>query len=666
MVPSSVESPEAGPQMNGPLADARRGLGAVAVAVGLLVLFGYVSASPWLFRAVPGYPAVHPVTAIALVLLGVAAMLPRRTAVVLPASLLAASLATVRLIDLVTNSALLEAITPFPAVLATQADSGEPVAMGVNSALGVLAISAGQLLVWRGKWTASQMVGWLGGVPFALAVIGYAFQLPSYYGNSSPVTVVGGLSLAVATMLARPDRAIVGIMLGRGAPGRLARRLLSLSIATTLLVGWALSTSADAADRALLAEEVVIVIAVLAAIVTATAVQFDDSDRRRQAQDAELRRTVAALRSSERALAEEKHVLHTTLEQMDQGIMMIDADRTVALCNRNAIEMLNLPPDLMAARPAFADVLAYQRRVGEFDGSDANMQELIRVGGLLDRPHIYERQRPNGRVIEIRSVPLAGGGVVRTYSDITARRAAEERIRFVARHDDLTQVANRPAFRERLLDAIAQATTGGRRVAVLYLDLDRFKLVNDTRGHLAGDALLAQVADRIRAAVRDIDTVARVGSDEFAIVQTQVEQPLLAASSLAQRLVEVLSEPYMIDGLRSTIGVSIGIAIFPAMAPHPTRCWAMPTPRCTAPRPTDAERSDSSNRKWTSSVSSARCSNRICVKPWPSAISVWPISRSARSPAAPSSASSRCCAGPIPGAARSSRRTSCQSPRSRG
>jgi diguanylate cyclase (GGDEF)-like protein len=217
----------------------------------------------------------------------------------------------------------------------------------------------------------------------------------------------------------------------------------------------------------------------------------------------------------------------------------------------------------MAGRPAFADVLAYQRGVGEFDGSDARMQDLVRIGGLLDQPHIYERERPNGRVLEVRSVPLAGGGVVRTYSDITARRAAEARIRFVARHDDLTRVANRAAFREVLQDAITLATGSGRRISVLYLDLDRFKLVNDTRGHLVGDALLALVADRIRALVRDVDTVARVGSDEFAIVQTQVEQPLHAASSLAQRLVDGLAAPYEIDGLRSVIGVSIGIAIFP-------------------------------------------------------------------------------------------------------
>ncbi len=141
----------------------------------------------------------------------------------------------------------------------------------------------------------------------------------------------------------------------------------------------------------------------------------------------ELQQTADALRKSERRLTEKSQLLETTLEHMDQGIMVVDADRMVPLCNRRAIEIMGLPPELMAVQPHFDDVLAWQWRKQEY-GRDETLKEIVRRGGALEEPRVRERRRPNGRLIEFRNVPLPGAGAVRTFTDITDRKAAEEQI----------------------------------------------------------------------------------------------------------------------------------------------------------------------------------------------------------------------------------------------
>ena len=146
-----------------------------------------------------------------------------------------------------------------------------------------------------------------------------------------------------------------------------------------------------------------------------------------EAKTFELQQTADALRESEHRLTVKSQLLETTLEHMDQGIMVVDANRMVPLCNRRAIEIMDLPPELMAAHPRFDDVLAYQAREQEY-GQDETLREIVRLGGAIDQARVRERRRPNGRMIEFRNVPLPGGGAVRTFTDITHRKAAEEQI----------------------------------------------------------------------------------------------------------------------------------------------------------------------------------------------------------------------------------------------
>lgn len=146
--------------------------------------------------------------------------------------------------------------------------------------------------------------------------------------------------------------------------------------------------------------------------------------------------------------------------------------------------------------------------------------------------------------------------------DITQRKESEEHIRKLAHYDTLTELPNRASFQERLVHALAMSRRHKRRGALLMIDLNDFKDVNDTLGHLAGDTLLHMVAERLHETGRDCDLLARIGGDEFSAIMYDITNPDEAAT-LAERLIRVISEPYLIDGNPVHIGASVGIAIFP-------------------------------------------------------------------------------------------------------
>jgi len=152
--------------------------------------------------------------------------------------------------------------------------------------------------------------------------------------------------------------------------------------------------------------------------------------------------------------------------------------------------------------------------------------------------------------------------VLTSIVDVTEQREAVARISHMAHHDELTSLANRAQFKMRLEESLNRIRRNNYRTAVHFLDLDDFKMVNDTFGHPTGDRLLQAVAGRLREAVRDVDLVARLGGDEFSVIQCEIDGPESAAE-LAQRMIEVLNAPYSIDGHDLSIGVSIGIAVAP-------------------------------------------------------------------------------------------------------
>ncbi|MBC7681667.1 MAG: diguanylate cyclase [Ferruginibacter sp.] len=265
-------------------------------------------------------------------------------------------------------------------------------------------------------------------------------------------------------------------------------------------------------------------------------------------------------RESEAILQEQSALLEATLAAMDQGVMMVNANGVVVVCNRRARELLNLPQSLVDSRPTLDALTAYQLAAGELEHVPEEMLTTVRTSDIFNRPYAYDRKRRDGRVVEIHSMPIAGGGVLRTYTDITERKQAEERIRHMARHDGLTALVNREVFLESLATAAADPTRGG--FAVHFIDLDRFKPINDHYGHAIGDKVLALIAERTRRVARDGDVVARMGGDEFAVLQCRVAHPDQALG-LAYRLLEGIGHGMQIESQRLEVGASIGVALYP-------------------------------------------------------------------------------------------------------
>ncbi len=255
--------------------------------------------------------------------------------------------------------------------------------------------------------------------------------------------------------------------------------------------------------------------------------------------------------------------LEALLDNFPGGISLFDKHLNMVLCNDRQKNLLDYPDELFSdGLPSLEQLFRFNAERGEY--GPGNVDTLVKERLVLAaerQSHAYDRVRPNGKVLEVRGVPLEDSGFVTTYLDVTDQRQNQALIAHMAHHDMLTELPNRLLFHDRLDQALARARRG-HKMALLYLDLDKFKPVNDTYGHAAGDALLKAVADRLRHAVRETDTVARLGGDEFAIIQVGVNE-VSDIEHLARRVVDEMRTPFPIEGNDIEIGTSIGIAMAP-------------------------------------------------------------------------------------------------------
>ena len=252
----------------------------------------------------------------------------------------------------------------------------------------------------------------------------------------------------------------------------------------------------------------------------------------------------------------EVDLLRAALECMPVGLSMFDGDDRLVLANQRYADIWVLPPDLARPGALFADIHAGMKG----RETEASLAQPAPVRGSVGTRR-REWRLDNGRTIEVVVSRRADGTTVAVHEDITEKRTNEARIVHLARHDALTGLSNRLVLRE-YLDREWPRTDRAETVALLCLDLDHFKDINDGFGHPAGDAVLVQVAERLVGCVRGSDLVARAGGDEFAIVQVGAAQPT-ASAALAQRVIEALSRPFLVDGREAFIGASVGVAIAP-------------------------------------------------------------------------------------------------------
>ncbi|HSV21955.1 MAG TPA: EAL domain-containing protein [Xanthobacteraceae bacterium] len=264
---------------------------------------------------------------------------------------------------------------------------------------------------------------------------------------------------------------------------------------------------------------------------------------------------------AEEKLREQKLLTETAVSNMSQGLVMFDAQHRIVLCNTRYIEIYNMNPEVVRPGCTLQQLNQHRKEIGLFSGDPQKRASDIVAGVGQGQAWTEVVTLPNGRSVQKITQPLTGGGWVATHEDITERKLADERIEYLAHHDALTGLANRTLLREQLGYYLRDVKRGAT-LAVLCLDLDYFKQVNDTLGHPIGDALLCAVGKRLHECIRDTDFVARLGGDEFAIIQTGVEQPT-SASVLAQRLVDAMARPFDADGHEIVVGTSVGISVAP-------------------------------------------------------------------------------------------------------
>ncbi|ESZ05541.1 MULTISPECIES: putative bifunctional diguanylate cyclase/phosphodiesterase [unclassified Mesorhizobium] len=265
-------------------------------------------------------------------------------------------------------------------------------------------------------------------------------------------------------------------------------------------------------------------------------------------------------RRAEQELKEQHRRFDAALANMSQGLLMYDAEGTLIVRNQRFLDLYKVTPDdfpLGVSQRALLEQMVRLRIYPsmDIDGEIANTRASLQAG----EERSTDRSLADGRTLLVARRPLTGGGWVATFEDITERRRAEERMSHLAHYDTLTDLPNRSMFRERL----DQAMAGDTPLAIFSLDLDRFKAVNDTWGHPAGDWLLKCVAERLRHSLRsDTDVVARLGGDEFAILQFN-PKGATDAEQLAKRIVAVVSQPFRDKGRDMHVGISLGIALYP-------------------------------------------------------------------------------------------------------
>jgi diguanylate cyclase (GGDEF)-like protein/PAS domain S-box-containing protein len=277
----------------------------------------------------------------------------------------------------------------------------------------------------------------------------------------------------------------------------------------------------------------------------------------------ERKTTERALVESTEALKKSNARFAAALQNMSQGLCMFDAEQRILVANERYRQIYNLPEDLVKPGTTLRAIIEYRTTSGNYNGPDPAEYIAAQFRNSTDIEKLG-----TGRVVMILRHSMTDGCWLTTHEDITERWRAETRVAYLAHHDALTGLANRPSLVEKIEDACSRYRWRGEEFNVLMVDLDRFKQVNDTFGHPSGDELLKQVAERLKGALRETDVLARLGGDEFAIIQIDDSKKTDAAEALAAKILALIAEPFAIDGIDVGIGASIGIALAPDHGTH--------------------------------------------------------------------------------------------------
>ena len=356
------------------------------------------------------------------------------------------------------------------------------------------------------------------------------------------ITALASVARHHSASRARDDRASLSLLYGRFST--LTLGLIVCGFALAAMLGWHNRLLAQAHRR----------LSVMTRDLAKTAAELTDANEAVATANYELRRQNRRLLEKEQALNANNALFNAALNNMSQGLCMFDDDLRPLVYNTQFERLFHAAPWAESRDGAAADI---------------TLQDLIPelAAELAENTHRrqaaeFEAEIGHGRLVAVAQHPMPDGGWVATFADVTEERRTQARIAHMARHDGLTNLPNRYAFRERVQEAMTASYESGAMSAIIYLDLDNFKEVNDTLGHPAGDALLCAVAERLTHSVRDTDIVSRAGGDEFAVLQPCIDR-LDDAERLASRLVDEIRRPFLIAGEPVYATSSAGIAVAP-------------------------------------------------------------------------------------------------------
>jgi len=270
-----------------------------------------------------------------------------------------------------------------------------------------------------------------------------------------------------------------------------------------------------------------------------------------------LGRAQKVLEQSESSLALQNARFDAALDAMSLGLCLIDGQERVIVCNPQFLSLFGLTEAEAAPGMALRDLIDSDLL------TDAVHEPGAAARGDIALLNDHTHHLPNGTVLVVSREPTSEGGWVCTFEDVTERHRAQNRIFHMAHHDNLTGMPNRLLFWENITQAVHALSKNQKHFAVLYLDLDRFKEVNDTLGHPVGDVLLRQVAERLRHAASERDIVARLGGDEFAVLHYCENNTTESTETLAHAIIASIGQPYHVDQNEIIISTSVGIALAP-------------------------------------------------------------------------------------------------------
>ncbi len=275
---------------------------------------------------------------------------------------------------------------------------------------------------------------------------------------------------------------------------------------------------------------------------------------------------------TEAKLAKTLNEFNAVTDTIDYGILLMDSDLKARIVNQALRELYNLPVEFTDKQPTMKEIMEYCASTGVYDVEPQDFPNYVekRIAAVKKGAiPPMELKRGDGVVLQYQCVVLPDNGRLLTYYDITSLKNTEEKLEEalekvskLANHDPLTGLPNLRLARERLLSAISLSKRKGWMAAIMFIDLDGFKEVNDSHGHDIGDKVLQVVAERLVESLREADTVARIGGDEFLVIQTEVPHRF-AAANVAEKIVKNISSPLFVDNIEINIGASIGIAVYP-------------------------------------------------------------------------------------------------------